>query len=212
VLLQSLTRVFVYRSERNLYPYVYWLTEFVAVVIGCGIVLEVYRVGLSAYPGAARMARKLLLFVFSVSTAKALLSAASHPGWWAQVTVNEIEQVLRVVQALAILAIVVLFLFYGIPFGRNLGGILLGYGLFIAGTLAWLTLFDSGSDEFRNFWFYLNPALYGIALGVWALHLWSHSPEPGRPERLEHDYQRVAAATRLRLDAARGHLAKVARP
>jgi len=46
---------------------------------------------------------------------------------------------MRTVQALAIAALVALFLVYSIPFGRNLKGILLGYGLFIGASVMWFT-------------------------------------------------------------------------
>jgi len=85
-------------------------------------------VGLAAYPGTARMARRALSFVFLLAVAIALASAAGEPGWWAAATVTEIERALRIVQALAILALALLFWSYRIPFGRNLGGILAAYG------------------------------------------------------------------------------------
>jgi len=46
VLTQSFLRLTVYHYRANLYSYVYWTTEFIGVVIGCGIVYEIYRLGL----------------------------------------------------------------------------------------------------------------------------------------------------------------------
>lgn len=209
VLSQSLLRLFIYHFEFHLYRYTYWLTEFLGVVIGCGVLFEIYRVGLWAYPGTARMARKALLFVFLMATAKALVSAASHPGWWAEATVTEIEQALRSVQALAVLALVALFLFYAIPFGKNLRGILLGYSVFLGARIICLAF---NPAERPNFWFYAYSASYPLVLTIWLAHMWSYVPEPMVTARLEHDYQRIAAATRLRLDSARGHIAKAVRP
>jgi len=132
VCLQSLLRFSIFHLRSQLYPPVYWITEWLGVLIGCGVVFEVYRVGLAAYPGTARMARNLLGFVFVMAFAKAVAETWNDPHWWLIATTLDLERLLRTVQCLAILALVVLFLFYAIPFGRNLRGILVGYGLFAA--------------------------------------------------------------------------------
>ncbi len=108
ILLQSPLRLAFYRWHRPMYTNVYWVTEFLGATIGCGIVFEAYRVGLAAYPGTARMARRALSFVFLLAVGIALAIAAGEPGWWAEATVTEIERALRIVQFLAILALALL--------------------------------------------------------------------------------------------------------
>ena len=203
--------LFTYRRYPQLYNYSYGATEFVCVLVGCGLVFEVYRTGLSPYPGTARMARNVLACVFVLALVKALITAAGDPRWWLEASALEIERTLRTVQAIAIVALVALFLFYSIFFGRNLRGILLGYGLFIGLRVICLAFVTPGR---RDFWFYAYSASYPAALGIWLAHLWSYSEGPARGPtavRLEHDYQTVAAATRRRLQVARGHLAKAVR-
>ena len=87
------------------------------------------------------MARILLTVLFVIALAKALVDASSDPRWWAEATTIDIERAMRTVQAAAILALAALFLVYNIPFGRNLKGILLGYGLFIGVSVIWFTFF-----------------------------------------------------------------------
>ncbi len=211
VLVQSLLRFSIYRSRHELYSPVYWITEGLGVLIGCGVVFEVYRVGLAAYPGTARMARNLLAFVFVMAVTKAIVGTWNDPHWWMVATTVDLEHALRVVQALAIVALVVLFLFYSIPFGRNLRGVLLGYGLFIGESVVWLSLFSAGGEKFHEFWSNVHPASYLVVLAVWATHLWSYAPnpEPKKAVRLEEQYQRIAATTSRRLRQGRGYLAKV---
>jgi hypothetical protein len=214
VLMQSLLRLTVNLYRPGLYSYAYWTTEFVGVVIGCAVVFEIYRVGLASYPGTARMARVLLAILFLIAVAKALADISNDPRSWAEATTIDIERAVRTVQALAIAALVGLFLSYAIPFGRNLKGILLGYGLFIGASVMWFTFAHAGGDRFRDFWSYLNPASYDFALGLWAVYLWSPQvqPEPLSHVRLEEQYQRVAARTHRRLQTARGYLGKVIDP
>jgi hypothetical protein len=208
VLSQSLLRLYIYLWKPFLYRYTYWSTEFVGILVGCGVVFEIFRVGLKAYPGASRMARNSLLLLFLVALMVAAANTASDPRWWAEAAVTEIQRTLRMVQALSLFALVLLFLHYAIPFGRNLRGILFGYGLFVAGSVIWLTFAYKGSGRFRNFWFYLYPFLYDISLLVWIWHLWGYRPNPQTKAsaQFEQHYERTAATTRRRLQEARSYL------
>jgi hypothetical protein len=192
---------------------VYWITQWLGILTGCVVVFEVYRVGLRAYPGAARMARNLLALVFILVSTKAIVDTSNDPRWWMLLTNNELERGLRTVQALALVALVVLFLFYSIPFGRNLRGVVLGYGLFISQMVIWLRFFSPGTATFPEFWFNLLPASYFVILVIWLTQLWSYAPnpEPTKAVQLEEQYQRVAAATSRRLREARGYVAKAVR-
>jgi hypothetical protein len=208
---EDILSIFVQRWNQHLYTYMFWATEFIGVVIGCGVVFEIYRSGLARYPGTARMARNVLAFVFALAAARALITAANDPQWWLQANTLEIARVLRTVQALAILALVAVLLFYSIPFGRNLRGILLGYGTYVS-VLAVCLAFAHPTG--RDFVFYALSASFSIALFTWLTHLWSYSENPALElsgNQLEIDYQRAAAATRRRLQAVRGQLARAVR-
>jgi hypothetical protein len=208
----DLLSLFISRWSNPLYAYSYWITEFAGVVLGCGVVLEIFRVGLQRYPGTARMARNVLILVFLLAVVKGLVAAANDPKSWLEASIPQIEAVVRTVQALAILALVAVFLLYSIPVARNLRGILLGYGLFVAVLAICLTFVPAVG---HGFWFYASSASYPLALGVWLGYLWSYSESPNQEpagEQLENDYQRAAAATRRRLQTARGQLARAVRP
>src|SRR6266446_2704777 len=178
VWLQSLLRFSIFHLRPQQYRPIYWITEGLGVLAGCAVVFEIYRVGLAAYRGTARMARNLLAFAFVLAFTKAIVETWNDPHWWLIATTMDLERPLRMAQALAIVALVVLFLFYSIPFGRNLRGVLLGYGLFIGESIIWLTLRSSGGEKFRQFWSYVHPASYFVVLGIWAVHLWSYVPNP----------------------------------
>ena len=214
VWMQSLLRFSVYQARPQLYPKVYWITEWLGVSVGCAVVFEVYRVGLRAYPGTARLARNLLAFVLLLAFVKATVETGNNPQWWSATPAFDLELALRVVQALALVALVALFLFYAIPFGRNLRGILLGYGLFLGESVVWLSFVPRTSESFRAFWSHIHTSSYFVVLVVWVLHLWSYAPnpEPKAAVLLEEQYQRMAATTSRKLQEARGYLAKAVRP
>jgi hypothetical protein len=211
VLSQSPLRFYFYRWEPRLYSPVYWITEFLGVVAGCAVMFEICRVSLAAYPGTARLARNLLAIGFVLACTNAAVAASNDAHRWIATCVN-LERDVRIVQALTILALVALFLLYAIPFGRNLRGILIGYGLFIGLSviqLAFVSVMGNMSSKILS---YLHPVSYAIALSVWVGHLWSYrsNPEPQKTVALEQQYARVAAATRYRLREARGYLEKAA--
>lgn len=214
VWLQSILRFSVYHARPQLYPKVYWITEYLGVLAGCAVVFEIYRLGLRAYPGTARLARNLLAFVLILAFVKATTETGNNPLWWSSATTLDLELALRVVQALALLALVVLFLFYEIPFGRNLRGILLGYGLFLGESVVFFSFASKNWEAFRAFWAHIHPASYFVVLLVWAGHLWSYvpNPEPQAAVLLEEQYQKMAAITSRRLQEARGYLVKAVRP
>jgi hypothetical protein len=214
VLLQDLPRVFAYKFlGEYTYNYVFWTTEFLCVLMGCGIIFEVYRVALLPYPGTARMARSVLALVFVLAVSKGVANAMGSSDGWLEANVRAIERALRITEAAAILALVSLFLLYAIPFTRNLRGLLLGYGLFISARIISLPFVPERGQ--RDFWAYLYSGCFLLALGIWLAYLWSYSetpvPKPAAAH-LENDYQKLAVATRRRLQAARGQLAKAVRP
>jgi hypothetical protein len=207
VLSQDLLSIFAVHWGTRLYTIVYWVTEFSGLALGALVVFEIYKVSLATYPGTARMARNALAFVFVTALAKCLTQAMAS-GWHSDTTALEIERALRTVEAAAILALAAVFLFYSIPFGRNLRGILLGYGLFVAEQVLCLAFV---SQRTHDFWFYAYPASYATALSLWLVHLWSYQPIPQPKASLDVEYQRIAAGTRRRLQETRSYLRKAVR-
>lgn len=213
VLSQDLLRFFVYRWGPRLYSPVYWSTEFLGVIAGCAVVFEICRVALAAYPGTARLARNLLAVGFVLACTNAAVAASNDAHRWIATCVN-LERDVRIVQALTILALVAIFLLYAIPFGRNLRGILIGYGLFVGLSVIQLAFVAVMGNMNSKFLSYLHPVSYAIALTVWVGHLWSYrsNPEPEKAFAFEQQYARVASATRYRLREARGYLEKAVHP
>ncbi len=212
VLIGEFLRFASYRWYPSHYLQVYWATQFPILVIGSAVVFEVYRVGLRPYPGTARMARYLLLIVFGAIFAKALANSCGSSFFLLAETSLELERDLRIAQALAILALVSVFLWHAIPFGRNLKGILFGYGFFIAERVAQLSSLRYYWDV-KHLWPYIEPVSYLLALCFWAGALWSaHSvPEVNPATQLEIDYEALVASTRSQFQRTLARLGWAAR-
>jgi hypothetical protein len=214
VLLRSASLLAVYHWWPNFYLSVYWYSQFLNVLLGCALVWEVYKIALSRYPGAARMARNVLPFLFIFAITRVFVKAWNSPNWIPGRTALETERDLRIVQGVLLLSLVVLFLYYAIPLGRNLKGIVGGYSLFVLTSIVHLTLRDYLGDNFQHLWQYIQPFSYVSVLLVWCVTLWSYAPNP-KPEtepQLQEDYQSLVRATRRRLNSARAYLHRGMRP
>jgi len=97
-----------------------------------------------------------------------------------------VERNLRVVQAFAILALVIVIVAYSIPRGRHLKGIFAGYGLFVALSVIDRTLATQFGQTFEWFFTYTPAIAYNLALCIWTVALWA-------PERQESVAATVAA-------------------
>jgi hypothetical protein len=212
VFVTELIRFSVFRWRAGYYLDAYWTTQFLSLLIGSGVIFEVYRIGLGPFPGAARMARNLLLIVFVGVFAKALANPSGGTLWWLAETSEAVERNLRVVQGLAILTLVSLFLWYAIPFRRNLRGILSGYGLFIAMSVVRLELVPHYT-EIKIFWPYIQALSYLMVLGLWVNTLWSMecAPEAEGALQLEDDYRALVVSTRTQFQKTLTRLGWMAR-
>lgn len=214
VVLVELLRFFTFQWYRNIYGPLYWDTQFLSLVIGCGVVFEIYRAGLKEFPGTARMARNVLFLVFAMVFAKALVTSADATSWWAALTAMKLERDLRIVQASALVALSVVFLVYAIPLSRNLKGMLIGYGIFLGSSVIQLTLMVQMGEVFRGPWDYMRSLAYFLVLAIWAWSLWTlqEAPKPARAITLDDDYNMLVARTRQRFQKTRLALGKVVRP
>ena len=214
VLLESLLRFYVYVVHASRYESFYWYTQFLSVALGYCVIWEIYTQALADYPGVARMARIVLLAVFVVVVAQALVHALSDPVWSAPEIPALLERNLRTAQALLLVGIVGLLLYYAIPVGRNLRGMILGYGLFISASVISLTLRSHLGKGFEPWWHYFQPMAYFAALLIWAATLWSYQPNPQpRTEiKIEPDYELLSEQTAKAIAWARSYLLRTVRP
>jgi hypothetical protein len=215
VFASEVLRMVAHRWQPGIYNEVYWITQFIALIGGSAVMFEVYQIGLASFPGTARIARNILFLVFALLLAKSI-AIASPGGLWAWITQTpvDLERDLRSVQAIALIALVGLFRAYAIPVDRNLKGILVGYGLFVASGVVQLAAVSRWWTGAQNLWSYAQPLCYLLVLGVWVNALWSYQPAAARTSSAgaAMDYEIVASTTRRRFQKAYSELLKSVRP
>ncbi len=210
VFIRDMSLLPVYYLWPKFYPYAYWYSQFFHVAVGCGVVWEAYKLALSRYPGAARMARNVLSLIFIFSISRILVNVWNNPNWIPGRSFLEPERDLRIVQLTLLIGLVALFAYYAIPLGRNLKGIIYGFSIFIGTSVIQLTLRVYLGDSFEHLWEYLQPMAYLLVLVIWCITLWSYAtvPEPEMEPNLEVDYESLVRATRKQLSSARTYLSR----
>src|SRR5882762_5674698 len=214
VLVSDLSLIPFYYLLPKTYGYAYWSSQYFSLLVGCCVVWEAYKVALARYPGVVRMARNVFLFLFILAITRIFVKAWNSPNWIPGKTTLETERDLRIVQVTLLIGLVALFAYYAIPLGRNLKGIIYGYGLFIATSVAHLTLRDYLGDSFQRAWQYIQPICYLVVLVMWCVTLWSYAPiaQPTNEPRLEADYESLRATTKSKVQSARSYLLRAMRP
>jgi len=213
VLIQSSSLLVIYYTTPRYYASCYWYAEFLSVGLGCGAVWEIYRKALGCFPGASRMANNVLGIVLVVAISKVLVSLWNSEAWSLARTTVELERNFRAVQAGLLIGLVIVIMFYRIPLGQNLSGILLGYGLFIGSNVMILATRALLGTAFQTAWHYLQPLTYFVVLCIWCTTLWSHKTAPTQKAepKIEQDYELLSEATRKGLLQVRAHLARAIR-
>jgi len=199
--------------SQEAYANVYWSTQWVSVVMGSILLFEIYQLALQDHPGTARVARNLLGVAFFGVLVRALLTVhLTLPSMLAGYV--ELERELRFVQSVAVLVLIVVFLWYTIPLGRNLGAIFLGYGVFVALSVLQLTVVSHFQLKAQTFWNIAQPVTYVAVVVLWVVKLWSADPatEKSRSRITKGDYDDLAKATGRSLEEARSRLGSAVRP
>src|ERR1700722_6979987 len=190
--------LYFYLRQPDLYRTWYWPSEFLTLVLACAIILEIFRHVLSPYPGAERLARITGIVAFAVILCSSGVYPLLAKLGTVSGTLTDLERNLRSVQAVFLVAILALISYYRIPIGRNMKGMMGGYGLSIGTSLIGWAAYSRAGAEFRG------------PLGIWAVALWSYAPNPAEASgtRLDRDYERLVHGTRTALGTLRGYLGK----
>jgi hypothetical protein len=192
----------------------YWPTQFATLGIGCAVVLEIVRQALAAYPGAERVARVASLAVFAATFCYVEWHLARRTAWSTSSATVELERDLRVIEALVlatVLATVLAIVFYyRIELGKNVTGMILGFGVYIGVSLTTLALRSFAGPRFDTAWGLLQSASFVFATAVWTVALWKYGPNP-KPPDVGSGYDALVHGTRERLDSLRSQLRGVAR-
>jgi hypothetical protein len=214
VLCADLFLYVLYVLRPSVYPIWSARAELVNIVFGYSIVLEIFRHVLSRYPGAERFARVAGLVVFALILCYAVISPAGGPGSLDPHSRKVvIERDFLTVQAIFLFGTLGVVSYYGLEVGRNIRGMIVGYGVWLGASVITLELRSYIGTSFNTAWIFIQPFSYLFSLVVWLTAFWSYSPVlDSSPIRLETDYESFVSTTRGIIGELRSHLGRAARP
>lgn len=217
VLLGDIWLFFVYRSYglgSPVYQYAYWAKEFICVIAGYCLVVEILEKALASYEGPRTFARNAALWIFALVVGFTTFQWRFGQHSSALRTSVEVERNLRSAEIALLAGILLIVFYYAIPIGRNLKGIALGYGLYVAIDVIDQAVMSHAGSRFQAIFSSIRSYSYFVSLLIWVVALWSYypNPVPRRPSDSGPSYDVLAMKTRKALESMRGNLGKAARP
>lgn len=196
-----------------LYENWYWPTQFATLLAGCGVILDIVRRAFAFYPGAERVAWLATLGILGATVLYVGLKAAMRSQLTSLAATVELERDLRVIQALLLTTILTIVFYYRITIGKNVAGLIVGFGAYVGASLMTLAVRAFLGHSFDVTWSILQSSAYLLSLVVWTITLWSYSPQPAPSDRtrFDGDYETLVAATREVLDFFRSYFRRTAR-
>jgi hypothetical protein len=154
--------------------WLFWRIEIVTVALGCGVLLEISRHVFARHISLDHLVRWVAAITFGTIFLVFAVHALFLPDWKPAANPAELERQLRVAQALALLSVVLLSEYYGVAIGKNMRGLILGFGVYVAATLIALALRQLIGIGFSPAWRVIQPSSYLVALLIWTVALWTY--------------------------------------
>jgi hypothetical protein len=201
---------FVWYAHSSHYASLYWLFDFLSIAIGCGLVLEIFEHVLAPYAGAERFARIFCLITYGIIFVVAIVSPYVEGSVGIVSYQIGLERDVRGSQIFFFTVLLGIIFYYVIPLGRNMRGMIYGYGLYLATSLVALALRAYLGRDFNTVWRVVQPLSFDISLMIWLAAFWVYAPnpKPAKPGALEEDYEAIVAATKERIEALRSYLGR----
>jgi hypothetical protein len=129
-------------------------------------------------------------------------------------TMEDLEINVRSVQAIFLFAVLALISYYRIQIGKNMKGMIAGYGFSVAAALVNLSAYSYAGSRLAGTLGIARQIGYTVPIAVWAVTLWSYAPNPvdAPAVRLEEDYEQLVVRTRTAMGTMRSYLGRAVRP
>lgn len=209
-----LAYVLLYFAHSKSYEKWSWYCGFLTLFLGCGIILEVFKHVLSLYSGAEKLARVVTMGAIAVVLCFAILYLIWSPNTSvARALYTRVQRDFVLAQAILLVVLLRVISYYGISMGRNLKGMILGYGQCVGVTLVSLAFRAYVGVRFHATDSYVQQVSYLVALAIWVVALWSYCPNQVAESKIgpDADYEALAARTRDMIGAAGSELVKAER-
>ncbi len=165
----------------TIYFYYFWMGNSISILLGFGVIRELFNSVLQRYEGILELSRLLfrwaLVLLLVVSTLAALASP-SQEAFPISVAVLTLERIVRIVQCGLILFLFLFAKTLGLSWRHHSFGIAFGFALFAAVSIVVygvrMHLGSVAAPAVET----LIPTSYMLASSIWAAYLFSPVPQP----------------------------------
>lgn len=214
VLVSDIIRYVVYRHFGTFaYQVAYWSTEFFCILAGYCVVLEVLEASLASYDGPRKFARNVGLTVFASIVGLIALEWLLERRIRLSLTTVEVHRDLSSAELILLAFIITVLVRYGIAIGRNLKGIIVGYGLCVV-TVVMDHAIWSYHGHYTTVFATVLSISYLASLLIWMVALWAYKPNPvpiHTAGGLSDDYQALARRIKQAVGGMKGQVGRAAR-
>jgi len=214
VLLTEISRYLLHEMNSPLWANWYWGTEFLCLLVGYFVIFDILEKTLAPYEAPKKFARNVGLLIFASVVAYTTIQLIAGSRFAPGLTSLEVERNLRGAELILLGGLLLIVANYRIPIGRNLKGMILGYGVYVAVVVMDDATRSYMGKSFQGIFSAVRSYSYFAALLVWTVALWSYQPNPvpSAPENLNGDYRVMVTKTKNALGEVRSHLGKGGRP
>ncbi|MGD0402890.1 MAG: hypothetical protein ABSB66_06810 [Candidatus Acidiferrales bacterium] len=189
------------------YGPLYWRLDLVTLALGCGVIVDIPGHVFGGHVSLKRFTQWVAILTFGAIFLAFAIHVAFLPNWKPVANAAELERDLRIAQAIPLLSIVFLTGYYGIEIGKNMKGLILGFGVYAGVSIVLLTLGLFIGAQFSPVWKIVVPLSYIAALSIWTVALWSYEPASASPpEPTDIDYRKLAGRTQQALGSIQEQL------
>jgi hypothetical protein len=203
VFASSVLAWWIYSAHSSSYGAFYWISEVASFLLGVAVSSEILRKAFAGYPAIRDLGTRLFRVLLGAALLRvALMDNGAQNLWY------DLERDVRILQALLLMAIALLALYYSIRLDVNQLGILIGYGLFVSFAVINLALRSHVGTAFQSIWSLMQPVQYVVCEAIWCVTLWTSAPlapserapwtQPAPAEALEANLRRLRAQLNFR--------------
>ncbi|HTU35718.1 MAG TPA: hypothetical protein VMF66_18090 [Candidatus Acidoferrum sp.] len=196
--------------SRGSFQVFYWTEEFICVVAGYALVMEIIERAFAYYEGPKRLGRNAALITLAAIVAFTSFQAAAQRLPGIVHTSTQVEANLRGAELLLLVIIITVISYYSVPVGRNLKGIIIGYGICTLAVAVNEAVMNLAGARFQVAFSTIWSYSFVVPLVIWTVMLWSYEPNPVPTgwTQMAGDYEALARRTKATLAGVVGYLRK----
>lgn len=168
----------IYGLAPRLYPSAYWFYYLISILVEFAVLVEISDQIFRPFPAIRNLGRALTILISAgMGLLYVLPAILRHPD-------SDLALLGIALRTFVIKAIILVVLFYvarhyGSPLGRNVGGLMLGFSIYVAINVAIMAgALAFGEALFARVLWVMSPVASSLCLLVWTVSLWELAPVP----------------------------------